>query len=259
MNRFTKTSLIAAFGAFTLLGTPVAGLAQHAGHHADSTPAAAWSCDHDDQHIGSTPEGDAHGDHAMSEGMSATPTSTPEGDGHGNHAATDEAAEFDQLYLDMMLPHHGSVIALSEAALAHLTDPRLIEIAEAIISAQTAENEQLTTWRTEWYGSGEPATDEASMIQMLEAMPVGTMDEMMLQMDATAQVSAFCAAENPDLAFIEQVIPHHQMAIDVSEIAVEQAVHPELAEFAEGVITAQQAEIDQLEAIRAELGATPES
>jgi uncharacterized protein (DUF305 family) len=49
------------------------------------------------------------------------------------------------------------------------------------------------------------------------------------------------------------------MAIDASEIAVEQAAHPELAKFAEDVITAQQAEIDQLEAIRAELGATPES
>ena len=83
--------------------------------------------------------------------------------------------EFDQLYIDMMLPHHGSIIALSQAALPELTDPRLQEIAQTIIEAQTAENAQLTEWRAAWYGSGEPATDMAMMELMLDAMPVGTM------------------------------------------------------------------------------------
>ena len=132
-------------------------------------------------------------------------------------------------------------------------------MATNIIDAQTAENAQLTEWRTEWYGSGEPATDTATMELMLEAMPVGTMDEMMREMDAAYQVAAFCAADDPDLAFIDQAIPHHQMAIDASEAAVEQAVHPELTALAEDVIAAQQAEIDLLIAIRAELegAATP--
>ena len=90
------------------------------------------------------------------------------------------------------------------------------------------------------------------MQMMLEAMPVGTMDEMMRQMDAHYQVETFCAADNRDVAFIQQVIPHHQMAIDASVIAIERAVHPELVTFAEGVIAAQQAEIDLLEDILAE-------
>jgi uncharacterized protein (DUF305 family) len=174
---------------------------------------------------------------------------------HGDHGGTPSDAaevEFDQLYIDMMLPHHGSIIALAETALPVLTDPRLQQMAEDIIVTQTAENEQLTQWRTEWYGSGEPATDSATMELMLEAMPVGTMDEMMREMDAQFQVETFCAAANPDLAFIQQVIPHHQVAIDASEVAVEQAVHPELAVFAERVITAQQAEIDLLNEIIAE-------
>ncbi len=167
--------------------------------------------------------------------------------------------EFDQLYIDMMLPHHGSIIALSQAALPELTDPRLQEIAQTIIEAQTAENAQLTEWRAAWYGSGEPATDMAMMELMLDAMPVGTMDEMMREMDAAWQVAMFCAADDADLAFIDQVIPHHQMAIDASEVALERAVHPELAALAEDVIAAQQAEIEILTEIRAELegAATP--
>jgi uncharacterized protein (DUF305 family) len=67
-------------------------------------------------------------------------------------------------------------------------------------------------------------------------------------MDPMAQVMAFCAADDPDRAFAEQVLAHHRMAVDASEIAVEQAEHPELVAFAEQVIADQQAEIDILTA-----------
>jgi len=238
MKSLFRPLLIAAFGALTVIGTPVAAVAQHDQHHdAETTPTALWSCD----------------------GTMATPVATPASQGHDGHAMAGETAEFDQLYLDMMLPHHGSVIALAEAALPRLTDPRLVDIAEAIIAAQTAENEQLTAWRAAWYGHGEPDTSEAAMMQMVEAMPVGTMDQMMREMDPATQVSTFCAASNPDLAFIDQVIPHHRMAVEASVIAVDQATHPELVDFAKSVIANQRAEIDELTAIRVELEATPAS
>jgi len=92
------------------------------------------------------------------------------------------------------------------------------------------------------------------MSMMMEAMPgMGSAEEQMQIMDAQWQVQTFCAAEDYDLAFIDQTIPHHQMAIDASEIALDQAVHPEIAAIAQEVIDAQQAEIDELETIRAEL------
>lgn len=230
---FVRSTVISAFCAATLWATPAAGLAQHSHDTAEATPATTWSCD-----------------------TIATPAAAATPSGHADHGMAKEAP-FDQLYLDMMLPHHGSVIALAQAALAHLTDPRLVDIAEAIIAAQTDENAMLTGWRTAWYGAGQPDTSEAAMMQMLDAMPVATMDDMMRQMDPAAQVSAFCSASDPDLAFIDQVIPHHQMAVDVSVIAVGKAEHPELVTFAEGVIANQQAEIDELTGIRNEIGATP--
>jgi uncharacterized protein (DUF305 family) len=184
------------------------------------------------------------------------------GHGEATPGAMMGQVEFDQMYIDMMIPHHESIMALAQVALPELEDPRLKEIAQAIIDTQGPEIEHLQQLRTEWYGSADtmPMTD-ASMAMMLEAMPVGTVDEMMMQMSAEAQVQAFCAAPDKDLAFIDQVIPHHQMAIDSSAIAVEQAVHPELKAIAEDVIAAQQAEIDELQAIRAELtgAATPAS
>lgn len=230
----THAFLIAAFGASTFLLAPGA-LAQH-DHSAMATPATrpTWSC-----------------------GSAGTPVTDG---GHGTEAtpqhAGDTAAkiEFDRLYIDMMLPHHGSIIALAEAALPRLTDPRLKVMAQNIIDTQSAERAELTGYREAWYGSGTPDMSKQSMMQIMEAMPgKKSMNDMTQEMDPRWQVSTFCAAANPDLAFIEQTVPHHQMAIDDSKIALEKAVHPETKAFAEKVIKAQQAEIDELNQIKAEL------
>jgi len=81
------------------------------------------------------------------------------------------------------------------------------------------------------------------------------------QMDAATQVTSFCSASDPDLAFIDLVIPHHESAIAASETALDQATHHRIRDFAKRVIADQQAEIEQLTAIRAELTgeATPEA
>ncbi|MDQ3412285.1 MAG: DUF305 domain-containing protein, partial [Chloroflexota bacterium] len=73
------------------------------------------------------------------------------------------------------------------------------------------------------------------------------------QMDPAAQVTAFCEADNPDLAFIDLTIPHHESAIAASEAVVAQSIDDEILAFAERVIADQQAEIELLMEIRDEL------
>ncbi|HVL25723.1 MAG TPA: DUF305 domain-containing protein [Thermomicrobiales bacterium] len=238
MKTTIRTFALAGVLGASLLGAQTSTTAQSptAGCGALATPAAGMM-DH------------GHGGHGMDMG-------TP-GDMHGQHV------EFDQMYIDMMIPHHESVMALAEVALPELTDSRLKEIARAIIDAQGPEIAELEQLRDEWYGSPEPAAmDDAMMGMMMEAMPgMGSAEHQMQVMSADWQVQTFCAAADKDLAFIDQVIPHHQMAIDSSRTAVEKAIHPELKEIAARVITDQQAEIDELEAIRADLtgAATPAS
>jgi uncharacterized protein (DUF305 family) len=218
------------FGVFSVVLTP---------SQSDASPASGGSC----QEYAATP---TMGDIRMGDGgmMSATP------DAHAMGAMP----EFDLAYIDMMIPHHESVIALAEVALPELNDPRLIEIAEAIIATQTVENDMMRELRSEWYGDA--AT--VSMEGMMDSMPGmdSDMARMNQQMDSGWQVSNFCSAESKDLAFVDRIIPHHQMAIDVSEDAVERATHPELIAIAEAVIVAQKAEIDLLLEIRVDLGAT---
>jgi uncharacterized protein (DUF305 family) len=55
-----------------------------------------------------------------------------------------------------------------------------------------------------------------------------------------------------DLMFIDMMTPHHEGAIAMSEVALERAEHPELAELAQRIIDSQRAEIDQLAAWRDE-------
>lgn len=183
--------------------------------------------------------------------MAGHDAATPEGhDGH-DMSATDEMPEFDLAYIDMMIPHHQSIIALARVAAPELDDPRLIDMAKTIIDTQEAEIDELEGLRAEWYGDAE-AVSMGPMMQLMPGMGP-SMETMSLLMSAEYLVTTFCDAENKDLAFIELTIPHHQMAVDASEDALEQAVHPELAELAEGVIESQQAEIDLLIEIREDL------
>jgi uncharacterized protein (DUF305 family) len=171
------------------------------------------------------------------------------------HDMADQSVEFDQMYIDMMIPHHASIIALAQAAQDRLSDERLQTIAANIITAQQAENEELRGLREQWYGSPEPMPmDESMMGMMAEMMPgMGDMASMQMQMDPEALVTTFCGAEDPDVAFIDLTIPHHEMAIRASEAALEQATHDEIRAIAERVIQDQQREIDELSAIRQEL------
>ena len=208
----------------------------------EATPEARFSCD------GATT---AEGTPAMEHGDMA-------GMDHGTPAA---AVEFDQLYIDMMIPHHASIVAMAQAAEERLTDDRLRTIARRIVDTQSAEIEELQGYRQDFYGHAEPTPmDEQMMGMMTEMMPgMGDMAEMAHQMNPSAQVGEFCAAEDPDLAFIDLTIPHHEMAITASEAALDRAAQEEIRAFAERVIRDQQREIDELAAIRAELAgdATP--
>ncbi|GHA33311.1 hypothetical protein GCM10007989_31900 [Devosia pacifica] len=53
---------------------------------------------------------------------------------------------------------------------------------------------------------------------------------------------------DPDIAFLEGMIPHHQGAIDMSRVLIDYGVDPQLRAFAEHVIADQQAEIEQMQA-----------
>jgi uncharacterized protein (DUF305 family) len=57
---------------------------------------------------------------------------------------------FDIRFIDAMVPHHEGAIAMARMALQRATRPEIRQLAEEIISAQSAEIEQMKRWRAEW-------------------------------------------------------------------------------------------------------------
>ena len=251
---------IVAVSALTSLGVP-STVAQ------DATPGPALTC----ASVGAPSAAGSAGTMPGGPGMA------------GGNAPAGQNRPFDEAYIDMMIPHHASIIALAEAARGRLTDPRLVQIANDIVSSQQGEIATLRADRALWYGSPDAMPMGGDVLGMLgmagmmgdaggsgmmggDAGGSGMMGhagaqepEAMVLMDARALVAEFCAAENPDLAFIDLAIPHHQMAITASEAALKEATHEEIRAIAREVIAAQQREIDEMRAIRAELtgAATP--
>lgn len=56
------------------------------------------------------------------------------------------------------------------------------------------------------------------------------------------------APDAMDAMFIEEMVPHHQDAIDMAEMALGRSERPEIMQLAEDVIRTQSAEIDQMRA-----------
>jgi uncharacterized protein (DUF305 family) len=174
-------------------------------------------------------------------------------------------AQFDLMFIDMMIPHHESAVAMANVARARAERDEIRQLAEAIIATQTAEIERLREWRAAWYGDGQPmmAMDQmmGMMGQMMQSMPnmqamegmankgdmMSMMDMMGMAMSPGTEIAALCAAPGSfDLAFIDAMIPHHQTAVMMAQVALANAQHDELKALARAIIDAQQQEIQQM-------------
>ena len=62
--------------------------------------------------------------------------------------------------------------------------------------------------------------------------------------------------EYSDAAFVNEMIPHHEGAIEMAEVALENAEHEEIRTLSREIIVAQRTEIEELRRIRDDLGAT---
>jgi uncharacterized protein (DUF305 family) len=137
-----------------------------------------------------------------------------------------EGAPYDAAFIDGMIAHHDGAIIMANQALEQAERPEIRSLADAIISAQEAEIGQMKDWRMAWY----PELAETSGM----VMDMGPME-----------VPA--GAEPFEQRFIQAMIPHHESAITMARDALQKAEHQEIKDLASAIITAQQAEIDQMQ------------
>jgi uncharacterized protein (DUF305 family) len=159
-------------------------------------------------------------------------------------------APIDRAFIDMMVPHHESAIAMAEIAQQRAEHPELRQLADDIVAAQSAEITQLQEWREQWFGSADtPSMEEMPMLPGM-SMPAGhSMSGG--TMDMTGEVDGLRDAEPFDRFFIDAMIRHHEQAVEAAEIVLSETERAEIRGLAEDIIEAQTSEIEQLNDWRA--------
>jgi uncharacterized protein (DUF305 family) len=61
-------------------------------------------------------------------------------------------AQFDLRFINAMVPHHEAAVTMAEAVLKQSQRPEMKQMAQAIITSQQAEINQMKQWRKAWYG-----------------------------------------------------------------------------------------------------------
>lgn len=141
----------------------------------------------------------------------------------------------DETFLAAMIEHHEGAVDMAEIALERAEQEELRQMAQEVIDAQEAEIDQMRAWLDEWYDGGH---DDHGI----------THEEMGMDMD----MDEFREAEPFDLAFIDEMIVHHEGAIDMARVILETTERDELREMAEEIIEVQETEIRQMHEWRAE-------
>ena len=175
--------------------------------------------------------------------------------GHAGHSTQGQAGEmpYDLHYIDMTLMHHEQGVEMARLAEQKARGAQVKAFARKTASEQERDTKELLRYRDTWYG-GRPQMDHAQMMAHMKDMPghKGT------QMDHGADLEKLRAATGAafDRLFLDTMISHHRMAVEMSNEAATKAEHAELKSFAKRVAAKQQAEIAEMNRIRVSVGGT---
>ncbi|MEF3404749.1 DUF305 domain-containing protein [Agromyces sp. CCNWLW203] len=166
----------------------------------------------------------------------------PSGDAHDGHSGAEVETEApanagtaaDVMFAQMMIPHHEQALEMSGIMLAKAgLAPEVAALAEEIQAAQGPEIAQLEAWLDEWDAPREGGGHEMSG---------------MLSADELAALEAADAATASQL-FLEQMIEHHEGAVEMAEEEIASGSHAGAIEMAEAIVATQTAEIERMQAL----------
>jgi uncharacterized protein (DUF305 family) len=142
----------------------------------------------------------------------------------------------DERFIDAMVPHLQVAVEMARVALENAEHQEIRNLAENIVSTQQAEIENLKSIKKEEFGTSE--------------VPMEMSQEQMRSMGMMMNPEQLAHSEPFDKAFIDAMIPHHQSAIEMAQVANQESDNPEIKTLAEDIVEAQTREITQMEGWR---------
>jgi uncharacterized protein (DUF305 family) len=153
-----------------------------------------------------------------------------------------EHNEADASFAEQMVPHHRSAIAMAQLAPGRAADPRILDLAARIQTAQQPEIDTLTGWLAEWGAGDMSGMDHSSGDGM------GGMSEQ----DMTALANA--SGADFDRLFLEQMIRHHRAAVEMAVTESAEGQNSDALAMAGSIRDSQNAEIAEMEQLLPALG-----
>lgn len=137
-------------------------------------------------------------------------------------------ANFEVRFIERMIDHHAMAVEMSEICLDKAIHDDLRDLCQTIIDTQTSEIELMQSWLGDWYGiSHEPEMKPRDERQLEELQSLG--------------------GEEFEIAFLEDMIEHHEIAIRRGEQCTVRAFHDELLDLCEGIVDTQSVEVETME------------
>ena len=194
--------------------------------------------------------------------VSSCSTSTQSSPASPSTTATQAASGHnmaDVMFAHMMIPHHQQALDLSALVPDRSTNQELITLAATIASEQQPEIDQMQAMLADWGAmpgmSNMPG--HGGMGDMPGMGDMGGMGGMGMSgmIDAATVTKLTSLSGQPfDVLWLQSMIVHHQGAIEMAQNEVADGSNPGMVNLAKGMVTAQQAEIDQMQKMLAGLG-----
>ncbi|MBC2642872.1 MULTISPECIES: DUF305 domain-containing protein [unclassified Rhodococcus (in: high G+C Gram-positive bacteria)] len=145
----------------------------------------------------------------------------------------------DIAFLNGMYPHHAQAVEMAGMVADRTGNADVVALAAAIEAAQQPEMDRMTTWLQQW-GQPVPTSD-------MSGMHHGG-DDGMMSADQMDTLTALSGAEF-DRQWLTMMIEHHAGAIDMANTELANGENPEARQMASDIVTAQQKEIADMQAL----------
>ena len=184
--------------------------------------------------------------------MSAAPSTAD-----GQHNAADLA------FAQQMIVHHQGAIEMADLAPTRAASQQVKDLAVRIKAAQGPEIEQMQGWLTSW-AAAMPSSTNASSSEDTSGMDHGmsgmgnegemtsggvttTMSMPGMMSDADMQQLTAASGTEFDRLFLQQMIVHHQGALEMADTELAQGSNTAALALAQSIKTSQTAEITEMQ------------
>lgn len=157
-----------------------------------------------------------------------------------NGQGTGIMGNIDKHFIEQMIPHHEDAIIMANIALEKATHPEIKRLAQDIVKAQSDEITKMKEWYKAWYGTDVPEVDTQVGMGMIGTRMHGGMMGDESDIERLENTSDF------DKAFIEEMVPHHQMAVMMANMLLRSTNRDETKKLGQDIIDAQTREISEM-------------